>query len=425
MSFVEKHYRYNFAMNLLDGGFFSLGLAFWSATTVLPLYVSHLSAAPWVISLVAAITQAGWFLPQLLTARRVGGLTRRLPFVLQMTLHERLPVLLLGLSILLWPRLPAPAGLAIFFVLLFWQSSGGGLTAPGWVDLVARVIPLNRRGRLLGFTNLAGSALGALGAILVAYFLRVYDYPRGFAYTFCTGAVAFALSYVFLAFVREPAVENLATQQPRRDFWRSLPAVLRSEPNLRRYLLARVPGIFGVAANGFLAVYAVQRFGLSDQAAGGYTAALMLSGALANPVLGLLGDRLGHKVVMELSLAAQALALAIALLAPAADWFFLVFILQGVQGAGAMIAIVSIAMEFGSPAERPTIVGLANTTQGLFYMIAPPLAGLLAGVAGYRAAFWASLAACGLALLAFRLIVAEPRRHGAGTVPYLLGEDQL
>ena len=32
-------------MNVLDGAFFTLGLAFWSSATILPLYASHLTDA--------------------------------------------------------------------------------------------------------------------------------------------------------------------------------------------------------------------------------------------------------------------------------------------------------------------------------------------------------------------------------------------
>jgi MFS family permease len=407
--FVEKHYRHNFIANTLDGAFFTLGLAFFSASTILPLYIRHLADAPWLISLIPAITQAGWFLPQLLTARQVGLRARRLPYVMAMSANERFPVLLLGLSILLWPNIPASAALAVFFLLLTWQTVGGGLTAPGWVDVVARVTPVNRRGRLFGITNFVGSVWGVAGAIVAGFYLQRFPYPQGFAYIFITGAVCFLASWAFLGQVREPLVENLAKPQPRRDYWRSLPAVLRSDPNLQRYLLARVPAILGLAANGFLAVYAVQRFNLPDAAAAGYTAALMITGAIINPVVGVLGDRFGHKLVMELSFVAQGLSLLVALLARRPEWFYLVFVLQGIQSGAGMIASLGLMMEFGRPEERPTVVALANTAQGLIFLIAPPLAGILAGMLGYRAAFWAALVATGLGLVTLRLTVREPR----------------
>ena len=42
---VERHYPWNFVVNLLDGATFWFGLSFMSSTTIVPLYVSKLTAA--------------------------------------------------------------------------------------------------------------------------------------------------------------------------------------------------------------------------------------------------------------------------------------------------------------------------------------------------------------------------------------------
>jgi MFS family permease len=411
--FVLKHYHRNFLMNVLDGAFFSFGTAFYSSGIILPLYVKHLTDSPFIISLVPAIASAGWFLPQLLTARQFEARARRLPFVMALTAHERIPVVLLGLSILLWPNLSPAVALPLFFLLQIWQTVGGGLTAPGWVDLVARVMPLERRGRLLGVTNMVGNAMGAAGAGLSAYLLAIAAYPRGFAYVFLAASVALMVSWVFLGLIVEPAVEVAPTAEPTADYWRRLPDVLRRHPNLMRYLLARVPAILSGAANGFFVVFAVERFGLPDEVAGGFTAALLIAIAISNPAVGALGDRLGHKVVMELSLAVQALSLVVALLASAPGWFYVAFALQGISAGAGMVGSLGILMEFGDESERPTIVGLSNTLQGFIFMVGPLLGGLAASFHGYRAAFWLALAASAVALVAMRFAVVEPRHTNA------------
>ncbi|NIP70752.1 MAG: MFS transporter, partial [Planctomycetales bacterium] len=58
---------------------------------------------------------------------------------------------------------------------------------------------------------------------------------------------------------------------------------------------------------------------------GAYTAAILGGQMLANLSLGFLADRRGHIFSLELGALASLLAFCLAWLAPAAEWFFLVF----------------------------------------------------------------------------------------------------
>lgn len=52
---VERNYRWNFNVNLLDFTTFFFGFSFISATTVVPLYISTLSDSPLPIGIAAVI----------------------------------------------------------------------------------------------------------------------------------------------------------------------------------------------------------------------------------------------------------------------------------------------------------------------------------------------------------------------------------
>ena len=72
---VERNYRWNFAVNLLDGAFFWFGLSFISSSTIIPLFVSKLTSSALLIGLIAVIGQGSWYLPQVFTA----NFTERMP----------------------------------------------------------------------------------------------------------------------------------------------------------------------------------------------------------------------------------------------------------------------------------------------------------------------------------------------------------
>ena len=69
--------RYNFTILTFDGLTFWLGLSYFSPTTILPLFVSHLSSSNVVSGAVPAVIALSWALPQLLGARAMSGITSR------------------------------------------------------------------------------------------------------------------------------------------------------------------------------------------------------------------------------------------------------------------------------------------------------------------------------------------------------------
>ena len=118
--FVQQNLRYNFIVNLLDGGFFGFALGFASFITIIPLFVSRMTDSALLIGLVPAIHNVGWQFPQLLTAGWVSRAKRIKPLVLWATIHERLPFL--GLAFVAWflPHLGTRAALILTFSLLVW-----------------------------------------------------------------------------------------------------------------------------------------------------------------------------------------------------------------------------------------------------------------------------------------------------------------
>jgi len=68
-----------------------------------------------------------------------------------------------------------------------------------------------------------------------------------------------------------------------------------------------------------------------------------------------------------------------------------------------------ILLEFAPPDDRPTYIGLGNTTTGIFSAIAPLLGGWVATALGYRALFAMALVISVLAWGILRWAVQEPR----------------
>ena len=405
---IERNYRWNFTFNFLDGSTFFFGANFVSAATVIPLFVSKLTLNPLIIGLVAILAQAGWSLPQMFTAGPIERSPRKKPVIINLGFFtERLPVWLWPLSALLAP-FHAGLALALFFIAYAWHNLGAGAVGPAWQDLVARCFPVNRRGYWFGLTTFVGTGTGALGALVSVWILENYPYPYNFFYTFLVAAIFINLSWVFLAFTREPTFPTDLTPPETHHFWARLRDILREDHNFRNFLQARFIATLGMLGMGFITVSAIQRWQVADGTVGFYTFALLIGQGCGNLLAGAMADRLGHKLSLELGITMAAVGFSLAWLAPTPNWYYAAFFFIGLSVGISIVSGTLISMEFSTPQQRPTYMGTANTVVGIGGVIAPLIGGLLA-IYGYNWTFALSVIVCLIGLVLLRWTVREPR----------------
>jgi MFS family permease len=408
---INKHFRYNFIVNVLDGGFFGVALGMASFVTVLPLFVSALTDSAILIGLTSAIHSVGWQLPQLLTVNRVARLSRYKPMVLLMTLHERLPFF--GLAVVAWflPSLGPKLALPLTFGLLIWQGLGGGFTATAWQSMIGKIMPVERRGIFFGTQSAAANLGGSLSAVIAGLLLERLNSPSNFTLCFLLAGLSMMISWAFLAQAREPKSLPIDTATNRPAFQSRLSAILRRDANFRWFLVARTLLQLATMAFGFYAVYAVRYHGMAEGVAGLMTAIFMAVQIVANPLMGWIGDRWGHRTVMGVGAYAAAVSALLAWLAPGVNWFYLVFALAGVANVTSWTIGLAMTLEFGSEAERPAYIGLANTLVAPSTILAPLIGGWLADIAGYPAAFLISTIGGLATALVLQILVHDPRRE--------------
>ncbi len=406
---AEGNYRWNFVFNLLDGVWFWFGLSFISATTILPLFVSKLTTDPFWFAVLAILGQAAWYLPQLFVAGATERLARKKPIVINLGFFtERLPIWLLPLAALLAVQQPV-LSLILFFVGYAWHGFGAGVIAPAWSDLLARCFPIRRRGWFFGFTAFVGTGIGAIGALASGWLLATFPYPVNFAYTFLVAAIAITVSWVFLAFVREP-VQPVPEEvrHPNNSSRRKVMAILRGDLNFRRFLGARFLISVSRMGTGFLTVAVIERWTVPDATVGIYTAVLLVGQTAGSLIAGLIADRHGHKLSMELSVWASTFAFGLAWGAVAPSWYYPIFFLTGVATGMTIVSGVLIVLEFSKAEHRPTYIGIGNTVMGIGSALAPLLGAVLASVS-YSWLFGLSFVIGVFAIGVTHFWVKEPR----------------
>jgi predicted MFS family arabinose efflux permease len=267
---------------------------------------------------------------------------------------------------------------------------------------------VDRRGRFWGLTSSLGVGLGVLASLLSAWLLRRYLFPASFVYIFGLAAAVISVGWVFLSLTREPPHSPAPGHGSQRQFFASLPGLVRRDRGFRRFLVGRSFLALGAMGIGFVTVAAIHRWGVSDQVVGTYTAAALLGQAGGNLFSGVVADRRGHKVALEAAALAYLASFLLAALAPAPAWYYAVFMLVGAGQGIVVVSGIMVVFEFASAERLPTYVGIANTTVGVVSVVGPLLATALASF-DYVYAFAASAAASLGAWAILRWRVQDPR----------------
>jgi MFS family permease len=391
-----------------------IGLSFASQSTILPAFAAHLGASNVIIGAIPALMTLGWFLPSLPAAHHTRRLARKLPLVLRYTAAERVPFLILAiLAFATAERAPAFTLTAMLVMLLVFTSTGGALM-PAWLDIVARVIPPDLRGRFFGLSSSLAGLGGLLGSLGTAWILAHVAPPAGYGWCFLVATLLMGLSWVALALVREPEGASVADALPLRGFLSLVLGILRSDTNLTWFLIARACSGFASMSSGFFTVHALRALAAPDWQVGLFTSAFLVGQVVGNIALGWLADRAGHRVVLISGLVATFGANVVALGTASLEIYSLAFALAGVNQAAVSVSGQTMLLDFAHTAEeRPTYVGLGNTALAPVFFGAPLLAGLMADTLGLPSVFTLALAGAllGTGLLACR--VRDPAAPGA------------
>ena len=439
---------WNFSVNLWDVTFITLGLSLISRETVIPVLVSQLTDSKLAIGLVPAMASLGLYLPQLLTANLAERMVYKKPFVMLIgILCERLPYLLVGLIVLAFALSSPLAALVAVLAGVGLATTGAGVATPAWMDMIAKVIPVNRRGIWLGLGHGIGQLIAIGGAYFVGRVLVSYAFPSNYALLFFLAFAFMFVSWAGLALTREPPSETTKEAVPLIRYLRKLSTVLKQDHNYRRYLISKSLVNVGGMSAGFFAVYGMELFSLDGRGVGLLTAVLVGSQAVLNPLWGLLGDRVGHKTVLTAaafciilaplsalivggmagidSLAVQSVAAGASRGGPVASTLILgsvppglllTFVFLGAYIAADHTSSLNIILEFSAPENRPTYVGLTNTVLAPLMIGAPIFGGWLAGALGFTAMFSTALAVAVVAFGFMLFWVREPRRTAASIV---------
>jgi MFS family permease len=410
---LPPHYRWNFLVFTVDFVFFKIAFSFVDPNSVLPAFVCQFTDSAPLIGLVTTIYNGCWLLPQLLTARLINDKPRKKPYLLT-GLVGRASFWVVALALWVGLARHSTAMLILFFACLGFFTASDGFTSVAWFDILARAIPLARRGRLLGMAQAIGGLAGTGVGVLIGLILDSprLSFPANYALIFVLASVAFIPSIVALATMREPPPEGtcMETNSLARGGWSS---PLR-DPAFRRLMLCRVLIGMIALATPFYVVHASDVLHLSSRAIGSFVAAQTLAAVVAGPLLGLVSERWGPRYVIRIGGVGAAAAPLFALVTHLvkSGWMIqaypFVYAALGFTQSSWILGFFNYLLEIAPTGRRPLYVGLGSTIMGALTLV-PIVGGWLLEATSYTTLFGVTAALMLLGIL-FSLRLMPPSR---------------
>lgn len=411
-AYAATHLKRNYFLMLLDAIAFPFGMSFISVTTILPLFVRELTSSALAVGAISAVYTLGMLLPPLFVAHRVERRPIQKWWLFWIAIVERAPLLVLAALTPWLGRSNPDLLLTLFFICLTVHSVAMGTNMPCYFNLFAKVIPANRRGGMWGIGGAISGLLALGGAQLTGVLLDRYGFPDAYALSFLFCFVVLTVGILGFPFVRELPHTETPPRVGVLEYLRRAPSLLRMDREFGGFVLSQVLSSVAFMAPAFYTVYALDRFGAGPRDVVLFTMVLMGSQTVANLGLGLLADRRGNKLVLQMATLLGAAASLLAVLGPALGLplgvMYAVFALNGFFLAGSSLGGFNMPLEFASAQQVPTYSAISMTAVAPVRALAPLLGGLLAA-GGYEPVFVLSTVAsiAGLALLSRS--VPDPR----------------
>jgi MFS family permease len=411
---VRKYFWRNYLAHSIEGGLFGGGMTFLEPATVLPVMIAALNGPTWLIAVVPVLMGIGFQLPPLLVAHWIEKLHWVKGLVWFLGFLQRAPYLLVGLVLIFWGRTHPYLALAAAAACPLISGLIGGVGGSAWQELVAKTVPENRRSSMWAIRFTIRAGIGLLAGVVIAKVLSHFSATTGYGILHLITLGFLMMSWIVFGLIRETHLPARAEEKTNTlgNNLKAMPSLVSRDVRLRRFLLARILmcGIFIMVP--FLAIHTLRTTGRPDSFVGLLVVFQMVGWVAGNLLAGVLGDRIGGKIVLLFS---SFITVAICLWAVTASnvWEFLgIFFLLGLDQSCMRIGQMTLGLEICPMKKRATYVAIIAAIAAP----AMPIAALI----GAQTWKWTNesftpvaFLAAGLMLLAgfFQWRIDEPRKE--------------
>jgi len=252
--FVWDNLKRNYIGNYIHGMLGMTGFRLVNAPTFLPAYLHLISGSNAVVGLALGLQQLGSVISPVFGATQIEHRTKVMPAAVWMGGLARVQIV--GMALAGWFLHGQPLIIAMMALMfLFGLFMGTQRVVFGF--LMAKVIPLSRRGRLQAWRNATGSLIAAALAYAAGkYIIKANLFGNGYSTTFALSAILTTMGlWALQVLIREPEPPNLPARTGFRDRLKDFPQLILGDRGYAWFLVMQMLGTAGRAATPFYAIY--------------------------------------------------------------------------------------------------------------------------------------------------------------------------
>ena len=407
--FVWKNLGRNYAGHFIHGMLGMTGFRLVNTPTFIPAYLHMLSGSDFIVSLGISLQQLGGVISPIVGAAQIEHRKKILP--VSMFLGTMMRVQILGIAVAGWLLGGTPLLVSIL-VFLFLLGLFSGPQSVAFQFLLAKMIPIERRGRLQGWRNLCGGVVAAtLSYFAGKYLVGGNVLGNGYSTTFM---LAFLLTSagltIFSLLVREPEPPTVRARTAMRDRMRELIPMLRSDTAFLYFMIARTFAIASRVAQPFYIIYVAHKIGMSGQTIGEMSLAFLGADTVMSLGWGYLADKFGFRSNFIIALLFWIASTIMLMNVSSPLLLFVAFFGLGAGNSGYNMSAQNIVFEFGHRDDMAMRLAFSNTAESVMSAAGPLIGGVIAASFGYFAVFWVAIACEAIALVLLVALVEEPRK---------------
>ncbi len=382
----SRNWQINFRAFLWHAAFLSLATSFMDVSTVVSSMVIKAGGTAVHLGFMTAIMLGGASLFQLVFAGLVSGKPHKKKYLLWGINSRVASLLCLALVFFESPHLSGNTIIAAIFLLLSVFAVSGAFANVAYVDVLGKAILSDSRKRFFSLKQVLGSFGVLASAVAARDLLTRQAYPLNYALVFLMAGLILLTASAGFWRIREPAGVAAPRKSPLR-FLAMIPAEIKSNRNLKYYLLTINSLGLGLSIVPFTILFAKVRFGLDYRMIGNFLLLSTIGSLVTGLILFRLSRRLVYRRVLAFSLVTGGLIpLSCILLSDHPTAYQLILVLAGVFLASYKVAIGGILLEISTDENRAFYTGVsgaANIMTALF----PIAAGWLIPAVGFQAIF--------------------------------------
>ena len=299
--------------------------------------------------------------------------------------HLRAPIVTvslvcMGLCYWVFGSLPG-YGWALFAITLL--ATGTTLFHPASVASLSNRFP-ERRGTAVAIYGMGATLGNTVTPFTMGFLLASFPWQRVLESQFLVGIAAAGLVWVCASRMFE--ADEIPEKKPRP--FQEIKGLVRNPVILAVALVRSFNQIARQVTMTFLPIYLVEHLGYADVGMGVYLTLMSVSGLVAQPVMGVLSDRLGRKAVLTPSLLALGVVYFLLQWAPPGPALALVVVAIGFLFYTVANVTTTVALDVATKESQASSFGVVSMGTHILVVPAPTLAGYLSERFGIMAAFF-------------------------------------